>query len=76
MSVVEVALSGEEGQRVGVVRGLNVIKETVLLEIEEREEYLELPANETFPLSEVLPKYEEPEDEDEFDDNPPDKRRR
>lgn len=62
--------------QVGVVRGLNVIKETVLLEIEDREEYLELPANETFTLSEPLPKFEEPENEEEFDDHPPEKKRR
>lgn len=72
---INTQLKTRKGQ-VGVVRGLNVIKETVLLEIEDREEYLELPVNETFALSEPLPKYEEPEDEEEFDDHPPDRKRR
>jgi cell fate regulator YaaT (PSP1 superfamily) len=75
MPKINTQLKTRKGQ-VGIVRGLNVIKETVLLEIEEREEYLELPANETFALSEVLPKFEEPEDEEEFDDHPSDKKRR
>jgi cell fate regulator YaaT (PSP1 superfamily) len=75
MPKINTQLKTRKGQ-VGVVRGLNVIKETVLLEIEEREEYLELPANETFPLSEVLPKIEEPEDEEEFDDHSSDQKRR
>jgi cell fate regulator YaaT (PSP1 superfamily) len=47
-----------KGGQVGIVRGLNVIKETVLLEIEDREEFLEILANETEPFSSASSSHE------------------
>src|SRR5262245_3121581 len=62
MPKINSLLKTRTGQ-VGLVRGLNVIKETVLLEIEDREEYLELPANETEPLPEGAPRPQPKQDE-------------
>lgn len=61
-----------EGGEIGIVRGLNVIKETVLLEIQDREEYLEILANETEPFSGATPNREpkrtEPADNTDLDE--------